>query len=136
MIAINKADGENVARAKAAAAEYRNALHILSPKSETWSPPVITVSGATNQGLDELWKKVVEHRDLTLASGEFAQRRQRQAVAWMRDMLEERLMAALNANSDVARELPQIEAEVRAGKLLPTLAVERVISLMGMGRRG
>ena len=31
MIAVNKADGDNVKRAKAAAAEYRAALHILTP---------------------------------------------------------------------------------------------------------
>jgi GTPase len=132
MIAINKADGDNVTRAKAAAAEYRNALHILAPQSETWSPPVITISGATNQGLEELWEKVLNHRNLTTASGEFAERRQRQSVAWMRDMLEERLMAALKAHPDVARELPGIEADVRAGRLLPTLAVKSILSLMGM----
>lgn len=132
MIAINKADGENVNRAKAAAAEYRNALHILAPQSETWSPPVITMSGAQNQGLNDLWAKVMQHRELTMASGEFDKRRQSQAVAWMRDMLQERLMAALKANPEVARELPGIEADVRAGRLLPTIAVGRVMELMGI----
>lgn len=132
MIAINKADGENVDRARAAAAEYRNALHILAPQSKTWSPPVITISGAQNKGLDELWVKVNEHRQLTTESGEFAARRQAQAVEWMRDMLQERLMAALKANPDVARDLPAIEADVRAGRLLPTIAVGRVMALMGM----
>src|SRR5205807_6205259 len=42
MIAVNKADGDNLARARAAAAEYRAALHILTPRSPGWSPPVIT----------------------------------------------------------------------------------------------
>src|SRR3954464_5327845 len=36
MIAVNKADGDNLARANIAAAEYRAALHILSPRSEHW----------------------------------------------------------------------------------------------------
>src|SRR6185312_8973599 len=44
MIAINKADGDNLARAKVAAAEYTAALHILSPSSPNWSPPVVTCS--------------------------------------------------------------------------------------------
>src|SRR5713101_4025945 len=38
MIAINKADGDNVKRATAAAAEYRAALNILSPRSPSWTP--------------------------------------------------------------------------------------------------
>ena len=35
MIAVNKADGDNIKRANRAAAEYRSALHILSPAPST-----------------------------------------------------------------------------------------------------
>lgn len=132
MIAINKADGDNVMRAERAASEYRNALHILAPQSATWSPPVLTISGATNVGLDKLWAKISQHRELMTATGEFAQRRRHQAVGWMRDMLEARLMETLHDNARVAAELPQIEADVREGRLLPTLAVDRIMTLVGL----
>src|ERR687889_404284 len=59
MIAVNKADADGGGRAAAAAAEYKAALHILTPASPTWSPPVTTVSGLTGQGLDDLWAKVL-----------------------------------------------------------------------------
>ena len=39
LIAVNKADGDNVGRAKTAAAEYRAALHILTPRTPAWTPP-------------------------------------------------------------------------------------------------
>src|SRR5438105_2337586 len=42
MIAVNKADGDNVKRAHQAAADYRSALHILNPRSQHWHPPVVT----------------------------------------------------------------------------------------------
>jgi LAO/AO transport system kinase len=132
MIAINKADGDNVKRAQRAAADYRHALQIFTPHDATWFPPVLTVSGLENSGLKELWAKVLEHRDTTSATGEFQTRRQAQAVSWMRDMLEDRLMGALKANPKVAAELPSIEASVREGTLLPTLAVERLMGLMGL----
>jgi len=51
MIAINKADGDNIRRAKAAAADYRAALHILTPQSPHWSPPVVTYSALTGDGV-------------------------------------------------------------------------------------
>jgi LAO/AO transport system kinase len=51
MIAINKADGDNVKRANLAAAEYRGALHILTPRSEHWQPPVETYSALTGVGI-------------------------------------------------------------------------------------
>jgi LAO/AO transport system kinase len=133
MIAINKADGDNLTRAERAAAEYRAALQILTPRSATWSPPVLTISGRDNKGLDVLWAKVLEHRDKTKASGEFALRRQRQAVEWMRDMLSDCVMARLRAAPKVAERLPVLEAEVRAGRLLPTRAVDELLELAGFG---
>src|ERR1700741_369894 len=62
MIAINKAAGENRARASAAAAEYRAALHILGARSPHWSPPVATYSALTGEGIAELWTKIMDHR--------------------------------------------------------------------------
>ncbi len=132
MIAINKADGDNIARAERAAQDYRGALQIFTPQGATWFPPVVTVSGLDNRGLNELWAKVLEHRTKMTATGEFAARRQSQAVTWMRDMIENRLMSALKANPRVAAELPAIEADVAAGKLLPTRAVDRLMSLLGV----
>jgi LAO/AO transport system kinase len=132
MIAINKADGDNIKRAQAAAADYKHALQIFTPHEATWFPPVLTISGRNNRGLTDLWAKVLEHREKMTATGEFQSRRQAQAVSWMRDMLEDRLMAALKANPKVAPQLPAIEASVRDGTLLPTLAVERLMGMMGL----
>ena len=132
MIAINKADGDNIVRADRAAAEYRAALQILTPQSATWSPPVITISGRDNAGLDKLWDKITDHRQRMTATGELALRRQRQAVAWMHDMLSDRVMASLKSNPRVARRLPELEAEVREGRLVPTLAVEEILETIGI----
>ena len=127
MIAINKADGDNIKRAERAASDYRGALQIFTPHGATWFPPVLTVSGLDNRGLQELWAKVVEHRQTMTATGEFSVRRQTQAVAWMRDMLEARVMGKLKSNPAVADQLPGIEAAVSNGTLLPTLAVDRIM---------
>jgi LAO/AO transport system kinase len=53
----------------------------------------------------------------------------------MRDMLNDRVMASLHLNPRLAERLPQIEAEVRAGRLLPTLAVDKILSLSGIGSK-
>src|SRR5438270_7377193 len=82
MIAINKAEGEGRGRAEAAKAEYLAALHILQPASATWSPPVVLVSGLANQGLEEMWARIIEHRRRMQASGEFDAKRRTQPVKW------------------------------------------------------
>lgn len=133
MIAINKADGDNIARADRAATEYRAALQILTPQSATWSPPVLTISGLSNHGLDMLWAKILEHREKMTATGEFDQRRQRQAVEWMHEMLNDRVMTSLHSNPKIAERMPTIDAEVRSGRLLPTLAVDEILALIDLG---
>jgi LAO/AO transport system kinase len=132
MIAINKADGDNVTRAERAAAEYRGALQIFTAKDAAWIPPVLTISAQVNKGLDQLWGQIEAHRARMSANGEHDARRQRQAVHWMRDMLDDRLHLLLRTNPRVAARLPEIEAAVRDGRLLPTIAVEEIMGLMGM----
>jgi LAO/AO transport system kinase len=120
MIAVNKADGDNIERAKVAAAEYRAALNILTPQSATWSPPVVTYSALTGNGIAELWGQVLAHKDKMTASGELDTRRREQQVKWMRGMLEERLTARLRNDASVRAKLRQAEAAVAAGNLAPT----------------
>jgi LAO/AO transport system kinase len=130
MIAINKADGDNLARAKGAAAEYKAALHILTPASSNWSPPVITCSALNGGGIADLWSNILKHRERLTASGELATRRGEQQVKWMWTMLEERLFAPLRSDRTVKAEMPKIEAEVSAGRLAPAAAVEKIAGLL------
>jgi len=132
MIAVNKADGDNVKRATAAAAEYRAALHILTPRSPDWAPPVVTYSGLTGDGVAELWKQVLVHRERLSASGEFAERRRAQQVKWMWTMLDERLVGRLKTDPALRSRLPAIEAAVSDGRLSPALAVDEIAAAMGL----
>jgi LAO/AO transport system kinase len=130
MIAVNKADGDNVRRAKAAAAEYRAALHIIAPRSPNWTPPVVTYSALTGDGVAELWAKIVAHRERMESTGELPARRREQQVKWMWTMLEERLFARLRSDPALKAKLKQTEAAVAAGKLAPTLAVEEIVQAL------
>ena len=132
MIAVNKADGDNIGRANVAAADYRGALHILVPRSPSWSPPVITYSALTGTGIAELWTQIQTHKQKMTASGELAARRREQQVKWMWTMLEERLTARLRSDAAVRAKVKQAEAHVAAGQLAPTLAVEEIAALLGV----
>ncbi|WP_417669378.1 methylmalonyl Co-A mutase-associated GTPase MeaB [Roseibium sp.] len=132
MIAVNKADGEGTLRARSAASDYRAALHILAPRSMTWSPPVVTISGLANEGLNDMWAQIELHRDKMSATGEFQQRRADQQVAWMWDLLQQRMMEALTGNEKTADRLKALEGEVRAGNTAVSVAVEEISSLIGI----
>jgi GTPase len=132
LIAITKADGDNLARATKAASIYQGALAILTPPSPNWPPPVLTISAQENRGLPELWDRIVEHRRIMQASGEFAARRGMQAVEWMRALLQERLTWALRSDASLQNRLAELEDQVRAGQLTPALAAGQVAALMGV----
>jgi LAO/AO transport system kinase len=132
MIAVNKTDGDNVKRAKGAAAEFKSALHILTPRSATWQPSVVTCSALTGDGLANLWSSVLKHRELMNASGEFAARRREQQVKWMWTLLEERFTAHLRGDPGLRTKLRHAEAAVAEGRLSPTLAVEEIAGLLGL----
>jgi LAO/AO transport system kinase len=132
MIAVNKADGDNIQRANLAAADYRAALNILTPHSATWSPPVTTYSAQTGNGIPQLWSQVLAHKEKMTASGELAARRRAQQVKWMWTLLEERLTARLRSDPAVRAKLRQAETAVAAGRLAPTLAVEEIAQLLGV----
>ncbi len=133
MIAVNKAEGDNEGRAKRAAHDYANALHILKPASPTWSPPVITCSGLYNIGLDKLWAKIVEHRARLTESGELQDKRRQQQIQWMWSMMEDRLMDALRRHPQVIHDLPATERDVIEGRLTATLAVDHLLKAFGLG---
>jgi LAO/AO transport system kinase len=130
MIAINKADGDNVKRANLAAGEYRGALHILTPRSEHWQVPVKTYSALTGSGVAELWQTILDHRTAMTASGEFAERRRQQQVKWMWSMLEQRLMARLRADAAIRAKVKQTEVLVADGRISPALAAEQIAEML------
>lgn len=130
MIAVNKADGENKSRADKAAAEYRGALNILTPLSPNWSPPVVTISGLQNDGLEHLWAEIERHRTALTASGELAERRQEQQIRWMWSLLEDSLMARLRNHPDAAAKFGAAEHDVRAGNVTAASAANNLLNLL------
>ena len=132
MIAINKADGDNLARAKAAAAEYGAALHILTPRLAEWQPPVVTYSAHTGAGVAQLWDHILDHRRRLMATGAFAARRREQQVKWMWALLDDRLRTRLACDPKLKARLPRLERAVADGTLSPALAVDDIVATLGL----
>lgn len=130
MIAVNKADGDNIGRAKSAAAEYHAALHILTPRSEHWHPPVVTYSALTGDGIDALWQKILDHRTAMNASGDFAARRREQQVKWMWAILDDRIRSRLRSDATIRAKLKQTESAVADGRMTPAVAADAIAALL------
>lgn len=129
-IAINKADGNNLIRAKAARAEYNRALHYLTPATQGWRPQAYTCSARTGAGVAELWGVMERFTALTRASGVFDQRRREQNRDWLHTLVEEQLRAYFYGHPAVQKALPAVEAAVMDGETPAAAAARDLLRLV------
>jgi LAO/AO transport system kinase len=126
-IAINKADGDNLEKAKKAARIYASALHMLQPASPNWEPPVLTCSALEMTGIAEIWQTVMEFHNKLTASGELEQKRRKQALDWLWSLVEDGLKARFYTNPEIRKRLNQIARAVENGDTVPTLAADKLL---------
>ncbi|MCC6264065.1 MAG: methylmalonyl Co-A mutase-associated GTPase MeaB [Bryobacterales bacterium] len=129
MMAINKADGNNLDRARAAQAEYRAALRLFPPSASGWQPRVLTCSAQENTGIAEIWDGVVEYHRLTSRNGYFAERRRAQLIDWLEAAVETGIAEAYERDSGVAARRLALLEEVLEGKISPSKAASRLVDL-------
>ena len=106
----------------------RNALHLVRPRSDAWTPTVITCSALEQRGIDDVWTAVEDFARAT-AGAEQETRRREQARAWMRDELADSLLERLHADGATAAATDDLEADVAAGRLAPTTAARWLLDV-------
>ncbi|MDA8019385.1 MAG: methylmalonyl Co-A mutase-associated GTPase MeaB [Thermoanaerobaculia bacterium] len=115
VVAVNKADGEAVRAAQEARIEYESGLRLIRPSDSGWTPPVLTCSAKTGDGLDAVWQAIQRHR-LYLEEGGLEAKRQAQQLRWMWSQVEELLLASFRDKPKVASVLAEVEESVRRGR--------------------
>ena len=128
MIAINKADGDNIQYANLTKASYQQAVGMLSRATEGWNTIVRTFSAIENKGIADIWTDINYFVDLTKQSGAFDKRRNEQVLHWVKSMVEEELLNKFYNNSTIEKMLPDINKNVLAGIITPTKAVSLLLN--------
>ena len=129
LILVNKADGELAAAAARAAADYRNALHLLQPRSSQWQVPVETCSALSAQGIDRTWETVLRFEAAMHASGELAANRAMQARAWLWSEIAADLLDSLQDDPAMREKVLDIEAAVTASHASPRVAARQLVDM-------
>lgn len=128
-ILINKADGDNKAKAMLAKSEFSMALHYLHPATMGWKTQADVCSALNGEGIKEFWNTVQKFKDITVNNGIFAERRNSQNISWMLSMIEEKLLADFYNNKIIKSELDKVTEKVLKGSILPTEASELLLKL-------
>ena len=128
-MAINKADGDNLAKAERARVQYASALHLFPASGDGWTPRVVCCSSLHNTGIVEIWQMVLEHDAQLEASGRIEERRTLGALQWMDDLISMELGESFRAEPAVADRLPALRRDVRQGLVTPLAASRELLDL-------
>ena len=125
-IVINKADGDNIERAREAKKVYESSLSIVKQDSPVWKVPVLTCSSRNMDGIADIWQTILDYRSKMEASGEFTQKRRRQSVNWMWTLVEEGLKERFYKRSEA--KVLKLTSAVKEGRISPT---DAALELLG-----
>lgn len=126
-IVINKADGDNLERARLAATQFRNALHLFPAPESGWTPQVLTYSGFYNLGVKEVWDMVYKYIDFVKDNGYFEYRRNEQSKYWMYETINEQLRDSFYHNPQIEAMLTGKEKQVLQGNLTSFVAAKNLL---------
>jgi LAO/AO transport system kinase len=129
LVIYNKADLDAAAAGRAAQ-QMRSALALLHPASAHWQPQVLETSALQGKGMDKVWETLQEFRAAMDASGEFAEKRRRQSLDWMWQLIDAGLRQRFREHPAIKRSLPDTVNAVSVGELAPTAAAHRLLNLM------
>src|SRR5690242_1822958 len=122
LVLVTKSDGELKAAATRAAADYRNALHLMRPKYPGLPPTVMQVSSVELAGIAETWTTLDDLHDKLMKRGHLKHLREDQMRRWFWNEMQSVLSDEILGNEKLGKEAKKIEAAVVAGKALPYTA--------------
>ena len=129
-IVINKADGDNVKRAKLAKVEFARALHLYPEKESSWSPPVSLCSALNNEGIEDVWHMIMEYFIMTKNNNFFTKKRQEQNKFWLLQTIEGQLKFDFFNNKIIKPELQKQLKLIEDNKTTPFAAAEYLLKLI------
>ena len=133
-IVINKADGDNLLKAKVARAEYERMIEFIRPATEGRPTHAYLASAYTKMGLPELWTVIQAFKKQTTESGVFQKRRDGQLLDWMHSMIDEHLHNLFFEDRVITGRMPEVKAAVLDGTISPTQAVKELIGMFDVVR--
>ena len=128
MIAINKADGNNVQRAEVAKSHFANALNLFPMPDSGWRPKVYTCSAVEKTGLREIWSGIEDFLKFTRGNGYYQRNRHRQAKYWMYETIHEALRESFYRNEAVESRIARYEELVLSDKKSSFVAARELLN--------
>jgi LAO/AO transport system kinase len=127
-IAINKADGDNIEKAKLAQVEFNRALHLYPEKFSNWTPKTVNCSAINNKGIDTIWEMILEYIDITTNNNYFNTKRKEQNKFWLIQTIEDQLKSDFFNKTEIKKELKNQLKLIEDNQTTPFAAAEVILN--------
>jgi LAO/AO transport system kinase len=128
-IAINKADGDNIKRAKLAKVDFNRALHLYPERSSKWQPKVTICSALYGEGIAETWDEIDAYVALTKENSYFESNRNSQNKYWLIQTIESHLKDDFFRRPLIKKELAKQLDLIESNKTTPFAAADYLLNL-------
>jgi LAO/AO transport system kinase len=128
-IVINKADGDNIKRARIAKLDVQRALHLFPEKKSGWNPTVNLCSAIESTGMQELWEMIENYYKITSQNGYFDENRTSQTTHWMLETINEQLKNHFYHNPTIQYELSIQKQNVNNHTISPFKAAQNLLDI-------
>lgn len=132
LIVINKADGDNLKKAKLAQTEFKRALHLFPSKESNFQTEVLLASGLSNEGIEEIDNVIANYFAQVNNSGYLNDKRFEQQLFWLKYTVEQRLFEHFYTNPKILREFEKQKELLKEGKITAFEAAETLLSLQNL----
>ena len=113
VILINKADRDNVQKAKNAMLQYKSALHLFPVNTNGWKAEVNICSGLEKIGLEEIWRTIEKHNSQMKENSFFTKNREEQNIYWLHSQIKEELGNKRYSQLKTNGELKKLEEKLQ-----------------------
>ncbi|MBU2951482.1 methylmalonyl Co-A mutase-associated GTPase MeaB [Tamlana agarivorans] len=128
-IAINKADGDNLDRAKIAQIDFNSALHLYPKNKSGWQPKVTVCSALRKEGIDAIWKQILDYVRITTENNYFIKKRNQQNKFWLIQTIEHQLSSQFFNNPEIEAALNAQIQLLENNKTTPFAAAELLLKM-------
>ena len=136
LILVNKADDDLQNAARRTVSSYTHAVRLMQPRISGWQVPVLAVSALRDKGISETLDILDKFQVQYMEPGLTEEHRTEQSGDWLRQELRDGLIDLCRQDPVIATRLKILEKDVKAGRVVATVAARQLIDEIAQRRAG
>ncbi len=129
IVAITKADRDNINPAKITRSHFANALQLFPMPKSGYRPKVFTCSSLEGTGLIDIWQAIEDYLNATKSNGYFDENRSEQDKYRMYDTINEILRERFYNNDIIKTELSKYLTSIKDNKISSYIAAKELLDI-------